>query len=99
MRTPSSAPPTPTQSILCLCEAKGSCVFEWGWEGDPLFAVGNVDAKGTSRGALLAAAASGGRISPQEVDKNFLVDEFWDRRVDLDVLGCVLPFPHVFGKK
>ena len=73
--------------------------FEWGWEGDPLFAVGNVDLKGAAGAPLHAAAASGGRISPQEVDKNFLVDEFWDRRVDLDVLGCVLPFPHVFGKK
>ena len=73
--------------------------FEWGWEGDPLFTVGNVYVKRGSRCALLAAPASGGRIWPQEVDKNFLVDEFWDRRVDLDVLGCLLPFPHVFGKK
>ena len=70
-----------------------------GGRGYPLLAVGNVNLKGASPVALLAAAASGGRIGPREVDKNFLVDEFWDRRVDLDVLGCVLPFPHVFGKK
>ena len=70
-----------------------------GGRGYPLIAVGNVDAKGPAGAPLLAAPASGGRIWPQEVDKNFLVDEFWDRRVDLDVLGCVLPFPHVFGKK
>ncbi len=73
--------------------------FEWGWEGDPLFAGGFVYLKGAAGSPLLAAGSPGGRFSPQEVDKNFWVGEFSDRRVDLDVLGCVLPFPHVFRKK
>ena len=70
-----------------------------GGRGTLLLAVGIVDAKRTSGYELLAAGSPGGRFSPQEVDKNFWVGEFSDRRVDLDVLGCVLPFPHVFRKK
>ena len=90
--------PPPLKLPIALRD-EGSCVLSGGGRGYPLIAVGNVLAKRASRCALLAAAASGGRIWPREVDKIFLVDEFWDRRVDLDVLGCVLPFPHVFGKK
>ncbi len=70
-----------------------------GGRGTLLLAVGIVDAKRTSVPQLLAAGSPGGRFSPQEVDKNFWVGAFSDRRVDLDVLGCVLPFPHVFRKK
>ena len=70
-----------------------------GGRGTLLLAVGFVNAKRASLPQLLAAGSPGGRFSPQEVDKNFWVGEFSDRRVDLDVLGCVLPFPHVFRKK
>ena len=67
--------------------------------GTSLLAVGFVDAKGTSRAPLLAAGPSGGGFLPQEVDRIFSVGEFLNRRVDLDILGCVRPFPHVFRKK
>ena len=55
--------------------------------------------KGQAGAALLAADPSGGGFLPKEVDKNFLVGVFSDRRVYLDVLGCVRSFAHVFRKK
>ena len=85
-----SAPPTPTQSVLCSCVAKSSWVLSGGGRGYPLLAVGNVDLKRGSLGPLFAADPPGG-VHFEPKGKNIFVQVLpgADRRVYLDVLGCL----------